>query len=302
MTYSAYPHILTLVAGTDSKDITPAHTRQITDILEIGDVATNWLKPHRAIDLNLPNRPTPEKIRARRAVLDVDRIDFFISPVGNRLKKLLLADMDATIIAGETLDEVAQKCGIGEQVSSITARAMAGEIDFRAALAERLALLRDTPIAVLHDIRDHLTPNAGAATLIATLRAHGCTCVLVSGGFTVFTGHVAKTLGFDHHHGNTLLLEGERIAGKITEPVINGTEKHRLLLHHMQEMQLNPDNTAAVGDGANDLAMLQSASLGVGYRPKAVLREKLDNLILYADLTALLYAMGIPAEKFVHAS
>jgi phosphoserine phosphatase len=223
-------------------------------------------------------------------------IDLFITSPDRRRKKLLLADMDSTIIDSETLDELAAHAGkdkgLGEKIAAITARAMEGKLDFNSALYERVALLEGLPATALKQTLQKMNLNPGAKTLIATMKKSGAKCVLVSGGFTFFTGAVAKTCGFDAHHGNTLGIENEKLTGKVEGAIINKTAKLEFLKSYTRSLKIKLEETLAIGDGANDIPMLQAAGLGIGYKPKNAVKDEIDNLILYGNLTAALYAQG----------
>lgn len=297
---------LTLVASPKTPRLTPSHLAQVQGLFDQIGVRFSgrpvWLNPHFACDLPLDDFPRPDQMAKIRAILEPHAIDVFINADETRQKTLFLADMDATILTGETLDELATVAGVGEQVSAITTRAMRGELDFRAALSERLQLIKGLPERVIQETLAAQTYSTGAKTLVATLCAHGVICVLVSGGFTVFTEHVARTLGFHYNHGNILNIRDGRVTGELSDPVVNKDTKLQLLHDYALRLNTPIKRTVAVGDGANDLPMLQAAGLGVGYHPKPLLQERLDNLILYGDLTALLYAMGFHSDEFVHPS
>ncbi len=229
-------------------------------------------------------------IDAMRAALAAD---IFVQDAGAvRRKRLLLADMDSTMVEEETLDEVAAHAGLKDKISAITARSMRGEIDFRQSVRERVGMLRGLSVQALHDTAARMRYMVGSDVLIRTMRAHGAHCVLVSGGFTFFTGIVAAHLGFDEHFGNVLHIEGDSLTGTVAEPIQDKSYKRALLLDTAARIGVDLVDTVAVGDGANDLEMLSAAGLGVGYYPKPLLRDAIDNYVLHGDLTALLYAQG----------
>lgn len=287
--------VLTLIAS--ARPLTAAHLAGVLRYCESQGLAQTraprWLKPHKAADLYVAFRPNRDQIRMIRDGLIADRIDLLISPAENRRKRLLLADMDATIVEGETLDELAAAIGKGEEIAAITAMAMRGELDFAQSLRERVALLKGLEERELSATRDALHLSPGAALLVGAMREKGAICVLVSGGFTFFTGDIAKKAGFHHHHGNVLKIENGVLTGTAAEPILGRDAKLALLEHYMVALDLSAESVMAIGDGANDLAMLEMAGLGIGYHPKPLLIEKLDNLILYGDLGAALYAQGL---------
>lgn len=287
--------VLTLIAS--EKPLTTAHLAGVTRFFDSQGLPLShdprWLRPHKAADLYVPFRPNTQQIRTIRDALSTDRIDVLINRTQGRKKRLLLADMDATIIDGETLDELADFIGRKEETAAITEKTMRGELDFTASLHERVALLKDLPESVLQDTMDKMTLMTGAETLVGGMRERGATCVLVSGGFTFFTSAVAKRVGFHHHHGNVLDIQDGKLSGKVNGPVLDRGAKLAFLEFYMKDLDLQPEDIMAIGDGSNDLLMLQAAGLGIGFQPKPLLIESLDNLILYGDLTAALYAQGL---------
>ena len=229
-------------------------------------------------------------------------IDIVIQPAAHRRKRLFLADMDSTMIEQECIDELAAFVGLKPEVAAITERAMRGEIAFEPALRERVALLKDLPVGVVDEIiarRITLTP--GGRTLVQTMRAHGAYVGLVSGGFTLFTGPIAQMIGFDEHRANRLVVAGERLTGAVEEPILGREAKLATLIELRERLGLAPAETLAVGDGANDLAMLGEAGLGVAYRAKPAVAAAAHARIDHGDLTALLYAQGYAASEFVEA-
>lgn len=285
--------VLTLVAS--SEDLQIIHLADIERYLDehgIGVGSPAWLAPHKAADLPLAQKPDRSQIEALRARLIPARIDLFIQPQADRRKKLLLADMDSTIVTTETLDELAVQAGIGEEIAAITARAMRGELDFTAALRERVGRLKAMPVQALETVLAETRLTDGARTLVQTMAANDAHCVLVSGGFTFFTQAIAEQAGFHTHHGNRLEVEDGKLTGTVTPPILDKSAKLHYLHQYMSALGLTAAQTMAIGDGANDLPMLEAAGLGIGYHPKPALLDRLDNCILYGDLTAALYAQG----------
>ena len=244
-------------------------------------------------------------LAAARGELSGLPVDINVVPddIAFRRKKLLVADMDSTIIEQECIDEMADVLGIKPTISAITERAMRGEIDFEAALRERVALLkglREADLARVLDERISLMP--GARTLLATMRANGAFTALVSGGFSYFTGKIREWAGFDVDHANTLVFDAGRLAGSVRLPILGREAKLEALRRHTAEKGLLETQTLAVGDGANDLAMIKAAGLGVAYRAKPIVAAEAGARIDHGDLTALLYLQGYKRDEFVAAN
>ena len=225
-------------------------------------------------------------------------IDWAVLPARGRRKRLLVADMDSTMVAGETLDELAAEAGIGERVAAITARAMNGELDFEAAVRERVGLLAGLPLAAVEQVLARIRPMAGARAAVATMRASGAHCMLVSGGFTLFAEPVGERLGFDEVQANRLEVRDGRLTGRVLEPILGRDAKRRALEERRAALGLAPDETLAVGDGANDLAMLGAAGLGVAFRAKPAVAAQARIRVDRADLAALLYLQGYARFEF----
>jgi phosphoserine phosphatase len=237
-----------------------------------------------------------------RAALDGAPIDIIVQKAATRRKRLFLADMDSTMIGQECIDELAAYVGLKEKVSGITERAMRGEIAFEPALRERVALLRGVKLSVVDEIiRERITLTAGGRELVRTMRANGAYTALVSGGFTVFTGPLCAAIGFDEHRSNTLIAENGVLIGAVADPILGKQAKLDSLLELRAKFGLAPEATLAVGDGANDLAMLGEAGLGVAFRAKPTVAAAADARLDHADLTALLYAQGYKGGEIASA-
>ncbi len=262
-----------------------------------------WLDPGIAADIAF----TPDAGADHRAIAEALReilsglnADVVVQPVANRRKRLLVADMDSTMIGQECIDELADLVGLKALVSGITERAMRGEIAFEPALRERVALLKGLPVTVVDDvIAERITLMPGAKFLVNTMRKHGAHACLVSGGFSLFTQVVGDLIGFDENHANTLLVEHGKLTGFVEEPILGREAKLDTLLELSRYLQLPLEQTLAVGDGANDLAMIERAGLGVAYHAKPAVAAAADARIDHGDLTALLYLQGYKREEFV---
>jgi phosphoserine phosphatase len=236
---------------------------------------------------------------AARRGLERAGVDFCVQPAEGRLKRLLVADMDSTIIGCECLDEIADYAGLKAEISAVTARAMAGEIPFEEALRARVALLAGLEIGALQRTFDErVRLNPGAATLARTMTALGARCVLVSGGFDFFTSRVAVAAGFSDNRANRLIDDGAHLTGEVAEPILGREAKLEALTQAAAALGLDLSQTLAVGDGANDLAMVEAAGLGVAYRAKPILAERADARVEIGDLTALLYFQGVGQDAF----
>lgn len=258
----------------------------------------DWLSPDEAVDVPFEGDPQ-SGLAAARDALSGSPFDVNALPVARRRKRLLVADMDSTMIQQECIDELAATIGIGDAVAAITERAMRGEIAFEPALIERVNLLADLPLATVESLlADRISLMPGARTLVATMRAHGAYAALVSGGFTSFAGPIAARLGFDEHRANRLLVDGDRFTGRVQEPILGSKAKEEALLELTEKLGLDRSETLAVGDGANDLPMVRIAGLGVAYRAKPALREAAGAVLDHADLTGLLFLQGYRRDEF----
>ncbi|MGK7867784.1 phosphoserine phosphatase SerB [Falsiroseomonas sp. E2-1-a20] len=293
------PHILTLIAAPGGLDpALLARTRAALAGIGATPGAPDWLSEGEAVDLPFGDAPAELAAAAARTALGDAPVDAIAQPAEGRRKRLLVADMDSTIVTSETLDELAAYAGLKNEIATITRRSMNGELDFAQALHERVGMLRGLDVAALEGTWAQTEMMPGAATLVATMRAHGAVCCLASGGFTFFTGRVADRLGFDHHVSNTLLIKDGKLTGKVAEPVFDRNAKLATLTRLATENALPMAATLAVGDGANDLDMIGAAGLGIAYHAKPVVAAAARARVDHNDLLALLFAQGYRRGEF----
>ncbi len=257
-----------------------------------------WLSPAVAVEFEIPT--LPENRWQVWQDLQMMKVDVVVQPTEGRRKMVLLADMDSTMIQQECIDELADVAGIGDQVKAVTIRAMNGELGFEASLIERVNLLKGLDESVISEvIENRITLTPGGAELVATMRKNGAYTALVSGGFTAFTGMVADKLGFDENRANGLLTENGKLTGAVEMPILGRDAKVTAMAEICAKTGLTQTHVMAVGDGANDLGMLNAAGVGVALHAKPAVAEQCDVRINHGDLTALLYIQGYAKDEFV---
>ncbi|NYJ14428.1 phosphoserine phosphatase [Rhizobium leguminosarum] len=291
--------VATLVANPSNPVLTPGIAEQAAKAVAASGLY--WLADGVACDIALRDGADAQAAEASLlAVISGAPIDLVIQEQDSRRKKLLIADMDSTMIGQECIDELAAEVGLKEMVATITARAMNGEIAFEPALRERVALLKGLPISVVDEvIAKRITLTPGGPELIATMKSKGHYTALVSGGFTVFTSRIAATLGFDENRANTLLQDGGILTGFVAEPILGKQAKVDALNEISAHLGISPEDAIAVGDGANDLGMLHLAGAGVALHAKPAVAAEAQMRINHGDLTALLYIQGYRKTDFV---
>lgn len=287
-------YVTTLIAPEGRLD--PALAEALRNAWGGGEL--QWLAPDEAAEFAMEDRPG--NLWSVWTEAQSMSVDLVVQPAEGRRKRVLLADMDSTVIGQECIDELADMAGVGAEVSAITERAMNGELDFEAALRARVALLEGLDAAVIDQVwAERITLTPGGHELVATMKAAGGHAALVSGGFTAFTTRVAKALRFDEHRANALPVENGRITGAVAKPILGRDAKVAALKEICARLSLQPADVMAVGDGANDLGMLRLAGAGVALHAKPVVAAEVERRIAFGDLTALLYLQGYAKTDFV---
>ena len=286
--------VITLISAPGLLD--PSLVENLRNAWGGGDAI--WLAPDEAAEFTLSSLPQ-NRWQVWHDLQDL-QIDLIVQPAENRRKKMLLADMDSTMIRQECIDELADHAGVGARVKDITARAMNGELDFEEALHERVALLKGQPAAIIDQVlAERIDLMAGGKVLLATMRENGAYAALVSGGFTAFSAAIAAELGFDEHRANELLMTDGALSGKVALPVLGRQAKVDALEQITKTLGLSEDDVLAVGDGANDLGMLGRAGTGAALHAKPSVASECDIRVNFGDLTALLYLQGYAQTEFI---
>jgi phosphoserine phosphatase len=288
-------YVATLIPSTPF--MVPTMLTQLLAVLEERGqfpAKLDWLVPQRVVDLWFRDHPAEDSLNFARELCEQHATDMVLQAAEHRTYRMLISDMDSTMITVECIDELADFVGKKAEVAQITERAMNGELDFASALTERVALLKGLPVASLQKCFDErVTFTSGAKALVDCMKRQGAYCLLISGGFDFFTARVAEKLGFDAHLGNTLEIENSQLTGRVIPPISGKEAKLAALQHHAAERGIRPEEIMAVGDGANDLQMLLAAGFGVAYRAKPTVRRQAKHAIDYNDLSALIYAQGL---------
>ncbi len=299
--------VLVLIAKPGAARLDDDLLAEVAQPLAMFNAELRWLEEEGRTAAEIAFTPPPPshynprslEDRVRRLLMGLP-IDVAVLPLGGRRKKLLIADMDSTIIGQECIDELADHAGVGEEVAEVTERAMRGELDFRAALRERLRKLEGLPERVIDEvIEQRICVNNGAEVLVRTMKAFGAHTALVSGGFVPFARHVAEVVGFDFFRANELPTADGRLTGEAPDEIVCKDVKLRTMLELVEKLGITTDDVLAVGDGANDAEMVKAAGLGVAYHAKPALEEVADARIRHNDLSALLYLQGYRRDEFV---
>ncbi len=292
--------MLTLIGNARSAPLEPVHVERVSRHLGVAG-KVDWLAEGEACDVFLESPHSAAEITGQaRAALAGTAIDTVCTAIDGRRKKILISDMDSTVIDQECIDELGDAIGLGSEIREITAAVVNGEISFANALRQRMALMKGMERGVLDSVyEDRITLQAGARVLVQTMRKSGAFCILVSGGFSYFTRRIAGRIGFHEHQANELSFADDKLTGDVLEPILGRSAKLDTLLRLCGEKNLAPRDVLAVGDGANDIAMIEAAGLGVAFHGSASLRKTANACIDHGDLTALLYIQGYRKSEFV---
>jgi phosphoserine phosphatase len=293
--------VVTLIANPSQANLTQQHVDHVQTVLSKLNCipsSPSWLAEKIACDISFEGEDLAALRNMVQGEVSEFSIDSVIQPAAHRRKRLLLADMDSTIVIGETLDELAGVAGLKVQVAAITERAMRGELDFKEALRERVAMLKGLPATALDQTLAITELTSGARQLVQTMRANGAYTVLVSGGFKFFTSAIGKKVGFHEDRSNEMIIENDVLTGAVGDPILDRDAKLESLNSISAAKQIPLKETLTTGDGANDLPMILAAGLGIAFHAKPVVEEKAPAAIRYGDLTALLYIQGYRREEF----
>lgn len=297
--------VLTLIANPSIESLSPSIEKECLDFLsqnKCGFTSSQVLDSDIAMDYFFTSDAAGSLGDLRLQISDFFThapFDVAIQPISHRRKKMLISDMDSTVIGQECIDELADECGLKNQVSAITERAMRGELEFESALIERISLLKGLPETCLNKVfEEKITVNPGAELLVRTMAAHGAHCLLVSGGFNFFTERIATRLGFHSQHANTLLTDNGLLTGKVGLPILGKEAKLTALNTYASQLHILTEDVVALGDGANDLPMIEAAGLGIAYYAKPQVAIKAHVSLRYTDLRSVLYIQGYSKSHF----
>lgn len=293
--------VVTLIAA-DGTALNAEMMERVRDALRALGAETgqpDWLADARACDLPFDDLAPDQADAAARSIIGDAKIDCIAQRADGRRKALLLADMDSTMVTSETLDDLAAQTGLGDVIAEITARTMNGELDFASSVKERVMMLKGLPTSALDEAYRQIEVSPGATTAVRTMKANGTHCLLISGGFTYFTSRIAEKIGFHEQMANDFIIEDDKLTGGVSDPVLTKDVKLETLIARCSELGLSLSESVCVGDGANDVPMLQAAGLGVAYRGKPSVKKEIPARLDHADLTGLLFAQGYRLDEFV---
>ncbi len=303
MKFSFMTNVLTLVANHTSADnIRNAIDETKFSMKKFGILTTHpiWLSQDKACDIMIEENSKTDYLQQIDKICEVHELDYCLQPKLDRRKRLLLADMDSTIITVECIDELAEFAGLREEVSAITEKAMRGELDFKDAFRKRVGMMKGLSKDVLHQAyEDRVDITPGAKQLVSTMKLNGAYTALVSGGFTFFTSRVRTEVGFDMDESNELMFGPDGLTGEAQEPILDSSAKLNRLIQLRNNMKLKSREVMAIGDGANDIPMIREAGLGIAFRAKPVAIEAADASVKFGDLTTVLYYQGYSEAEFV---
>lgn len=297
--------VLTLIAPSGPgkiSDSTVARVRAALDNLGAETAPADWLSPDKACDIPFSGLAPQQGEAAARTAIDEKgsgKIDIIAQGALGRKKKLLIADMDSTIVTGETLDELADFAGLKNEIAKITKSAMQGDIGFEEAIKARVSMLKGMDETALEKTFKRIKLTGGAKTLVATMKANGAHTILVSGGFSYFTERISEEVGFDKSYGNRLIIKNSKLTGEVSEPILDKDTKLKVLLETAAQKKLSLDETLSIGDGANDVPMLGAAGLGIAFHAHKVAAQAASARLNHTDLSAVLYAQGYKLEELV---
>ncbi len=293
-------YALTLIGNAKTAPLETVHIERVCQRLATTG-ETDWLAEGEACDLFIESPLSAADITEQaRDALSGTAIDAVCTSIKGRRKKLLISDMDSTVINQECIDELGDAIGVGPRIREITAAVVNGDISFSDALRERMALMKGMDRSLLESVyQDRISLKSGARTFVQTMRRHGAFCILVSGGFSFFTGRIAERIGCHDHRGNTLVFKDGKLTGEVMEPILGRSAKLDALTRLCDDKGLEPSNVLAVGDGANDIKMIEAAGLGVAFHGSDSLRKRASACVDHGDLTALLYIQGFRKSEFV---
>ena len=295
--------VATLIANPEKANLHPRDVKKAQGILNRAGYVSRppaWLEDCIACDIEFTGSSLSYVRKCLKNGLTGIEIDIVVQPTKNRRKRLLIADMDSTIVTGETLDELAGIAGLKKQVSVITKRAMQGEVDFKEAVRERVALLGGVPVAAMEEALNKTELTKGAATLVKTMRFNGAYTALVSGGFNYFTNAIAKMVGFQEISSNQIVIKNGILTGEVIEPILDSDAKLQALKNICNDQNIPLSESLATGDGANDIPMIIHSGLGVAFHAKPIVETNAKAIIRFGDLTSLLYLQGYKSTEFCH--